>query len=150
MVYFDSSPSFDKSTASVSVLPKMTYDLPAGFVINGESADNSSSLSVSSAGDVNGDGLDDLIVGAYQANPSDKPNAGKSYVIFGKTDTDAAVCSKAVILLALMIIVSLPTPALKTSMPPLPVRVSLPAPATKISSLLVTVLVRVLSSLLPR
>jgi hypothetical protein len=24
MVYFDSSPSFDKSTASVSVLPKMT------------------------------------------------------------------------------------------------------------------------------
>jgi hypothetical protein len=40
--------------------------------------------------------------------------------------------------------------ALKTSIPPLPVRVSLPAPATKISFLLVVVLVRVLSSLLPR
>jgi hypothetical protein len=35
------------------------------------------------AGDVNGDGLDDLIVGAYGA----KSSAGKSYVIFGKTDT---------------------------------------------------------------
>jgi Ca2+-binding RTX toxin-like protein len=29
MVYFDSSPNFDKSMALVSVLPKMTYDLPA-------------------------------------------------------------------------------------------------------------------------
>jgi hypothetical protein len=44
---------------------------------------------VSSAGDVNGDGLDDLIVGAYYADPSDKSNAGKSYVVFGKQDNAA-------------------------------------------------------------
>ncbi|OJA03754.1 integrin alpha, partial [Bathymodiolus thermophilus thioautotrophic gill symbiont] len=44
---------------------------------------------VSSAGDVNGDGLDDLIVGAYQANPNSKDDAGKSYVVFGKTGTKA-------------------------------------------------------------
>jgi hypothetical protein len=50
-------------------------------VINGESAYDYSGRSVSSAGDVNGDGLDDLIVGAYQADLSGKPNAGKSYVI---------------------------------------------------------------------
>jgi hypothetical protein len=36
--------------------------------------------SVSSAGDVNGDGLDDLIVGTKEA---------KSYVVFGKQDTAA-------------------------------------------------------------
>jgi hypothetical protein len=39
-----------------------------GFVINGESAGDWSGCSVSNAGDVNGDGLDDLIVGAHQAN----------------------------------------------------------------------------------
>jgi hypothetical protein len=53
-----------------------------------------SGFSVSSAGDVNGDGLDDLIVGAKYADLSDKPNAGKSYVIFGKTDTNAVDLTK--------------------------------------------------------
>lgn len=46
-----------------------------GFKINGESAGNHLGNSVSKAGDFNGDGLDDLIIGA--------PDAGKSYIIFG-------------------------------------------------------------------
>jgi hypothetical protein len=60
-----------------------------GFVINGENVDDWSGFSTSSAGDINGDGLDDLIVGAYQADPNGKSNAGKSYVVFGKTDSTA-------------------------------------------------------------
>jgi hypothetical protein len=35
--------------------------------------------SVSSAGDVNGDGLDDLIVGAWGVTLNDKIDIGKSY-----------------------------------------------------------------------
>jgi hypothetical protein len=40
-----------------------------GFVINGEKSSDYSGYSVSSAGDVNGDGLDDVIVGANRADP---------------------------------------------------------------------------------
>ena len=58
-----------------------------GFVIHGEAAMHSSGYSVSSAGDVNGDGLDDLIIGAHYVGML----AGRSYVIFGKTGSTAAV-----------------------------------------------------------
>jgi hypothetical protein len=33
--------------------------------------------------------LDDLIVGAYGADPSGKSKAGKSYVVFGKANSSA-------------------------------------------------------------
>ncbi|ASM76015.1 uncharacterized protein VITFI_CDS0236 [Vitreoscilla filiformis] len=56
-----------------------------GFVINGQTTGDLSGYSVSSAGDVNGDGLDDLIVGAYQSDPNGQSGAGRSYVVFGKT-----------------------------------------------------------------
>ena len=38
-------------------------------------------------GDVNGDGLDDIIIGAFQAEPdaNDDNGRGVSYVVFGKT-----------------------------------------------------------------
>ncbi len=56
---------------------------PIGLVINGENIDDYLGFSVSSAGDVNDDGIDDLIIGAKLADPNGKTNAGKSYVIFG-------------------------------------------------------------------
>ncbi|MEG4405842.1 cadherin-like domain-containing protein [Microcoleus sp. MON2_D5] len=54
-----------------------------GFAINGIAADDRSGLSVSNAGDVNGDGFDDLIIGADLADPNGINRAGQSYVVFG-------------------------------------------------------------------
>jgi hypothetical protein len=59
-----------------------------GFVINGAAADDRSGLPVSSAGDVNGDGYDDLIVGASFADPNGS-DSGASYVVFGKANGTA-------------------------------------------------------------
>ena len=56
-----------------------------GFVIEGMTENTFVGHSVSGAGDVNGDGLDDFIVGAYQADPNE-PNAGASYVVYGRPD----------------------------------------------------------------
>ena len=57
-----------------------------GFVINGIDPGDNSGWSVSGAGDVNGDGLADLIVGARRAEPAGQKRAGESYVVFGKAD----------------------------------------------------------------
>ncbi len=54
-----------------------------GFIIQGDAADDQAGYSVSSAGDVNGDGYDDLIIGAYQGDDGGV-DAGEAYVVFGK------------------------------------------------------------------
>ena len=58
----------------------------AGFVINGVATDDFSGRSVSGAGDVNGDGLDDILIGAREADPNNVTSSGASYVVFGKSD----------------------------------------------------------------
>ena len=61
-----------------------------GFAINGIAANDRSGLSVSSAGDVNGDGIDDLIIGAPGADLNGINAAGQSYVVFGSNSGFAA------------------------------------------------------------
>jgi len=57
-----------------------------GFRLNGVAASDKSGVAVSGAGDVNGDGLDDVLIGAFGASPEDRVGAGESYVVFGRTD----------------------------------------------------------------
>ena len=54
-----------------------------GFVIDGINTSDNSGYSVSRAGDVNGDGIDDLVIGARDADPNGN-NSGETYVVFGK------------------------------------------------------------------
>ncbi|MGF2040088.1 MAG: beta strand repeat-containing protein [Nostoc sp. CmiVER01] len=54
-----------------------------GFLINGIAEIDNSGISVSNAGDINADGIDDLIIGALYASPNGNSLAGQSYVIFG-------------------------------------------------------------------
>jgi cadherin-like protein/surface protein with Ig-like domain/K319-like protein/FG-GAP repeat protein/PKD domain-containing protein/VCBS repeat protein len=62
-----------------------------GFVINGVSASDQCGIFVSAAGDVNGDGYDDVIIGASLADPNGNPQAGASYVVFGGTALGSSI-----------------------------------------------------------
>ena len=64
----------------------------SGFVINGVDADDRSGRSVSGAGDINGDGLDDILIGAERADPNGT-DSGASYLVFGKSDGNAVELS---------------------------------------------------------
>lgn len=55
------------------------------FQIDGAASDDGAGVSVASAGDVNGDGRADVIIGAYRASPLARTNAGSSYVIYGES-----------------------------------------------------------------
>ena len=82
---------FGRNTAVVGAFAS-TVDLTAlsgadGFQLNGVAALSSAGATVSAAGDVNGDGFDDLLVTAYRTAPNGALS-GTTYVVFGR---DAAM-----------------------------------------------------------
>jgi hypothetical protein len=73
---------FGKSTGETVLLGDLENALGGGFAMRGANVGDSVGLAVSGAGDVNGDGLADVILGAPGAG------AGTAYVVFGKTTPD--------------------------------------------------------------
>ena len=87
--------TFARSTPQAATVtfhhrPTITTQFPAvvqlsalngqnGFKLDGEASDDESGVSVSTAGDINGDGHADLLVGAFAHNGQ----TGRSYVVFG-------------------------------------------------------------------
>lgn len=75
----EASPTIDLSSITAGI---------DGFAITGEADSDFSGIAARGAGDVNGDGLADIVLGAFGADPSGT-NSGRAYVVFGKDgDTD--------------------------------------------------------------
>src|SRR5688500_5287337 len=58
--------------------------LPRGFVFQGSAIEDRAGWSARAAGDVNGDGFGDVIVGVPTGDPDGKFDAGKTYVLLGR------------------------------------------------------------------
>jgi hypothetical protein len=71
---------------SDGVLNVADLDGSNGFRISGISPGDQSGFSVSGAGDINRDQVDDFIIGAPYADPNGVTDAGQSYIVFGGSD----------------------------------------------------------------
>jgi hypothetical protein len=67
------------------LLPGAGGDGSEGFVLTGTDAGDFAGTSFGPAGDVNADGIGDLVVGARGAAPGGREDAGNTYVLFGRT-----------------------------------------------------------------
>jgi Ca2+-binding RTX toxin-like protein len=75
---------FGKSKGFSAAMNLSSLNGSNGFQINGIDKGDNSGISVSSAGDVNGDGFDDLIIGAVHGDAGGN-YSGESYVVFGRS-----------------------------------------------------------------
>jgi Ca2+-binding RTX toxin-like protein len=81
---------FGTTSGFSSVLDVSTLDGSNGFRINGTAAYDRVGFSVSGAGDINGDGFDDLVVGAPFTNLNGS-YSGSTYVVFGAASFGATL-----------------------------------------------------------
>ena len=85
-VVFGTAAGFGTATTVAGVVRQVidlaTFSSSQGFVIQGDSSGDYAGISVDGAGDVNGDGFADLIVGAAGGDDGGG-NAGEAYIVFG-------------------------------------------------------------------
>ncbi len=74
------------SAAALGNINLAALALPQGFIIKGDAPQDRQGWSVSGAGDVNGDGYDDLITGAPYSDNED----GNAYIIYGSSTANAS------------------------------------------------------------
>ena len=73
---------YGSASAMQPVLAVGNLDGTNGFILTGAAAGERAGFSVSSAGDVNGDGYDDIRIGSPGLDSSD---AGQTYIVFGQS-----------------------------------------------------------------
>ncbi len=82
-VLFGSDEGFgNPDAAGRQIVDLGTLSAEQGFVIQGDTAGDEFGRSVSDADDVNGDGFDDIVIGAYRGDDGGSA-AGEAYVLFG-------------------------------------------------------------------
>jgi hypothetical protein len=72
---------FGQNTSFGVELDLSSLDGSNGFTLNGIADNDQAGRSVAGAGDVNGDGIDDVLIGAFLAGANDR---GQAYVVFGR------------------------------------------------------------------
>lgn len=77
---------YGKTTAFTNILNMASLNGVTGFKMNGVSPNDNTGSTVSAAGDFNGDGYDDMLIGAFGANS----DAGAAYLVFGAAGGFAA------------------------------------------------------------
>lgn len=81
-VIFGGAGAFGTDVGGRQVIDLTTLSAAQGFIIQGDTAGDLLGRSVSSAGDVNGDGFQDVLVGAPYGDDGGN-QAGEAYVVFG-------------------------------------------------------------------
>ena len=74
-----------------AVLALSSLDGANGFRLNGVADRDYTGRTVSGAGDINGDGIDDVVISADLADPGGNDSAGSSYVVFGRDTAQQGV-----------------------------------------------------------
>jgi Ca2+-binding RTX toxin-like protein len=81
-IIFGSKTGFGNEISGRQIIDLTNLTPAEGFIIQGDAAGDNAGCSVAGAGDVNHDGFDDLVVGAWHGDDGGT-DAGEAYVVFG-------------------------------------------------------------------